>query len=79
MTTMVFHQSLLDAKGLLKSGQSFVLPVFILSLPRPDPCESEHLTHRERLVATQHSLRNCADHLSALSHAHATTRVETGQ
>jgi len=38
-----------------------------------DPCGSEHLIHRERPVATQHYLRNCADHLEALSHVYATS------
>jgi len=33
----------------------------------------------ERPVATQHSLRTCVDHLAALSHVYATTRVETRQ
>ena len=36
----------------------------------PRPCGPEHLIHRERPLATQHSLRNCADHLAALSHVH---------
>jgi len=49
---------------------SFILAGFLLSLLRPDPWGSEHLIHRERPVATQHSLRNCVDHLAALSHAY---------
>jgi len=51
---------------------------FILSLPRPDPCGFEHLIHRERPVATQHSLRNCVDHLAALSHIGYTIRCKFG-
>jgi len=36
----------------------------------------EQLTYRERPVAIQHSLRNNVDHMAALSHAYATTKVE---
>ena len=61
-----------------KPGQSFILAGFILSLPRPDPCGSEHLFHRERPVATQHSLRNCVDHLAALSHIGYPIRCKFG-
>jgi len=32
-----------------------------------------------RPVATQHPLRNCVDHLAALSHICAPPRVQTGQ
>jgi len=66
------------AKRLWKPGQSFILAGFILSLPRPDPCGSEHLFHRERPVATQHSLRNCVDHLAALSHTGYPIRCKFG-
>jgi len=55
-------------KGL--PGQSFIFAGFILPLPRPDSQGSEHMIHRERPVATQHSLRNCVDRLAALSHAY---------
>ena len=60
--------NVLDAKGLWQPGQSFISAGFKLSLPRPDPCESQHLSQRQRSAATQHSLRNCVDHLAALSH-----------
>jgi len=46
----------------------FHIAWFILSLQRPDLCGSEHLFHREKLAVTQHSLRNCVDHLGVLSH-----------
>jgi len=48
----------------------FILAGLTFSLPRPDPCGSEHLINRERLVANQHSLRNYVDHLAALSHVY---------
>jgi len=71
-------QSLLDAKRLWQPGQSFIVAGFILSLPLPDPYGSEHLIHLQGLVATQHSLRNCVDHLAALSHTGYTIRCKFG-
>ena len=71
-------QSLPDAQGLWQPEQSFILAGFILSLPRSDPCGSEQPIHRERPVATQHSLRNCVDHMAAPSHMGHTIRCEFG-
>jgi len=59
-------QGFLDAEVLWQPGQSFILAGFILSLPRPVPCGSERLIHRERPAATQHSLHNYVGHLAAL-------------
>jgi len=71
-------QSLPVAKGLWQPGQSFILAGFILFLPRPDPCGSEHLFHRERPLATQHSLRNSVDNLVAVSHTGDTNGYKFG-
>jgi len=43
----------------------------------PRSLRSEHLLQQERPIATQHSLRNCADPLAALFYTYATPRVET--
>ena len=59
------------------SNQSPPLLTLILSLLRSGPCGSEQPIHRERPVATQHTLRNCVDHLAAPSHIYATPRVVT--
>jgi len=40
------------------------------------PCGSEHLFHQEKLAVTQHSLRNCVDHLAVLSHIGYTIRCK---
>ena len=53
-------------KGYDNPGRvSFQLGLYFLC-HAPDPYGSEHLFHRERPVASQHSLRNCVDHLAAL-------------
>ena len=57
---------------------SFQLHGLIFSLLFPELCGSEHLAHRERPVATQHSLRNCVDHLATLSHIGHTIRCKFG-
>jgi len=63
----------------MTAGQSCILTGFTLFLSCPDPCGPEQSIHQDRPVATQHSMRNCVDHLAAPSHAYATPQVETRQ
>ena len=50
----------LDAKGLWKPGQSFILAGFTLSLPRSDPCGTQQTTID---TGSDPALpRNCVDH-----------------
>jgi len=50
----------LDAKGLWKPGQSFILTGFTLSLPRSAPCGTEQTTIDTGCDPAL--LRNCVDH-----------------
>jgi len=50
----------LDAKGLWKPGQSFILAGFTLSLPRSAPCGTEQTTIDTGCDPAL--LRNCVDH-----------------
>jgi len=48
-------QNLLETKESWQPVQSFILAGFILSLPRSDPCGSEHLIHTEKWVRLRRS------------------------